>query len=85
MAAGKRTHVTRILHQTESTNEPLSGAQARRKALTKPAQRKSLTKKPSKALERGLDRTAGVSALSTKGGVARPAVSRKPPGRGKKR
>ena len=87
MAAGKRTEVKRILQQTEATNEPLSGKAPARKAATKPAQRKSKTKKPSKALKKALNRMPLKSGArrTTKGSVARPGVSRKPAGRGKKR
>jgi hypothetical protein len=88
MAAGKRTAVKRILHQTEATNEPLSGAPpARRTPLTKPAQRKSVTKKPSKALKKALGRAPRKSGARpmTKGRVATPAINRKPAGRGKRR
>jgi hypothetical protein len=88
MAAGTRTAVKRILQQTEATNEPLSGTPpARRTPLTKPAQRKSMTKKPSKVLKKAPVRAPGKSGTRpiTKGGVARPGINRKPPGRSKRR
>lgn len=88
MAAGKRTAVKRILYQTDATNEPLGGAPpARRTPVTKPAQRKSLTKKPSKALKKAPTRASlksGARAM-TKGAVATPAINRKPTGRSKRR
>ncbi len=86
--AAARKQSKRISRQTEATHEPLSGAPpAKRKPLTKPAQRKPKTKKPSKALKKALNRALarGSGAAATKGGVARPGVSRKPPGRSKKR